>query len=57
VDTVLVAGRVVKSGGALVDVDLPGLGARLVRSRDRIAAAAGIRLDGSWRPGSQEGSL
>ncbi|MDX6371310.1 MAG: 5-methylthioadenosine/S-adenosylhomocysteine deaminase [Nocardioidaceae bacterium] len=57
VDTVLVAGRVVKSGGALLDVDLPGLGARLVRSRDRIAAAAGIRLDGSWRPGSQDGSL
>ncbi|KUN00196.1 hydrolase [Streptomyces yokosukanensis] len=50
VDTVLVAGRVVKRDGALVDVDLPRLRTRLRESRDRIAAAAGIPLDGTWRP-------
>ena len=50
VDTVLVAGRVVKRDGALVGVDLPALTARLIASRDRIAAAAGVPLDGSWRP-------
>lgn len=50
VDTVLVAGRVVKRNGVLVDVDLPTLTARLVASRDRVAAAAGIPLDGTWRP-------
>jgi 5-methylthioadenosine/S-adenosylhomocysteine deaminase len=49
VDTVLVAGRVVKRDGVLVDVDLPTLRSRLVESRDRIAAAAGIPLDGTWR--------
>jgi cytosine/adenosine deaminase-related metal-dependent hydrolase len=50
VDTVLVAGRVVKRDGALVDVDLQTLTARLIESRDRIASAAGIPLDGSWHP-------
>jgi 5-methylthioadenosine/S-adenosylhomocysteine deaminase len=50
VDTVLVAGRVVKRDGALVGVDLPALMARLVESRDRIAAAADVPLDGTWRP-------
>ncbi|MEV6112600.1 amidohydrolase family protein [Streptomyces sp. NPDC052109] len=50
VDTVLVAGRVVKRDGVLVDVDLPALRTRLLESRDRIAAAAGIPLDGTWRP-------
>ncbi|MDT7623588.1 MAG: 5-methylthioadenosine/S-adenosylhomocysteine deaminase, partial [Pseudonocardiales bacterium] len=50
VDTVLVAGRVVKRGGALVGVDLPALRARLLDSRNRIAAAAGIPLDGTWLP-------
>ena len=50
VDTVLVAGRVVKRYGALVGVDLPALRARLLASRDRIAAGAGIALDGTWRP-------
>ena len=50
VDTVLAAGRVVKRDGSLVDVDLPTLKARLLESRNRIAAAAGIPLDGSWRP-------
>ena len=50
VDTVLVAGRVVKRGGTLLGVDLPGLRSKLLASRNRIAAAAGIPLDGSWRP-------
>lgn len=50
VDTVLVAGRVVKRDGRLVGVDLPALQARLLASRRRIAAAAGIPLDGTWRP-------
>jgi 5-methylthioadenosine/S-adenosylhomocysteine deaminase len=50
VDTVLVAGRVVKRAGALVGVDLPALQARLLDSRNRIATAAGIPLDGTWRP-------
>jgi hypothetical protein len=53
VDTVLVAGRAVKRDGVLLDVDLPALRARLTESRDRIAAAAGVRLDGSWRPAAQ----
>jgi 5-methylthioadenosine/S-adenosylhomocysteine deaminase len=50
VDTVLVAGRVVKRGGRLLDVDMPTLRSRLVESRDRIAAAAGVPLDGTWHP-------
>ncbi|MFI6097722.1 amidohydrolase family protein [Lentzea sp. NPDC051213] len=54
VDTVLVAGRVVKRDGALVGVDVPALKARLLASRDRIAAAAGVGLDGTWRPTASE---
>ncbi|MET8982780.1 amidohydrolase family protein [Streptomyces sp. NPDC004539] len=50
VDTVLVSGRVVKRDGVLVDVDLAALRTRLLASRERIAAAAGIPLDGTWRP-------
>ncbi|QUQ65774.1 amidohydrolase family protein [Kutzneria sp. CA-103260] len=50
VDTVLVAGRVVKRDGVLIGVDLPALRARLLASRNRIAAAAGIPVDGTWRP-------
>jgi 5-methylthioadenosine/S-adenosylhomocysteine deaminase len=50
VDTVLVAGRVVKRAGALVDVNLPALRTLLLESRNRVAAAAGIPLDGTWRP-------
>ncbi|MFC8663532.1 amidohydrolase family protein [Streptomyces sp. NPDC057199] len=50
VDTVLVAGRVVKRDGVLVGVDLPALRTRLLESRNRVAAAAGVPLDGTWRP-------
>jgi cytosine/adenosine deaminase-related metal-dependent hydrolase len=56
VDTVLVAGRVVKRDGKLVGLDLPALNARLVDSRDRIAAAAGVKLDGTWRPRTESES-
>ncbi|MFI8515603.1 amidohydrolase family protein [Streptomyces sp. NPDC085460] len=50
VDTVLVAGRIVKRNGALVDVDLTPLMNRLLESRDRVAAAADVPLDGTWNP-------
>ncbi|WP_410614614.1 amidohydrolase family protein [Amycolatopsis sp. lyj-109] len=50
VDSVFVAGKAVKRHGRLLGVDLPALRARLLESRDRIAAAAGIAVDGSWRP-------
>ena len=50
VDTVLVRGVVVKRDGHLTGVDLPALRTRLLESRDRIAAGAGVPLDGTWRP-------
>jgi cytosine/adenosine deaminase-related metal-dependent hydrolase len=50
VDSVFVAGRPVKRDGKLLGVDVAALRARLLESRDRIAAAAGITLDGSWTP-------
>ncbi|MET8854535.1 amidohydrolase family protein [Amycolatopsis sp. NPDC004625] len=46
VDSVWVAGKAVKRDGRLLDVDLPPLRARLLESRARIAAAAGV----SWVP-------
>ena len=36
VDTVLVAGRIVKRGGRMLGVDLPRLRARLIAARDRV---------------------
>jgi 5-methylthioadenosine/S-adenosylhomocysteine deaminase len=58
VDTVLVAGQVVKEKGELVGIDLAALRARAVDSRDAVLSAANaalapeerIRTDGSWRP-------
>ncbi|MFE4862600.1 amidohydrolase family protein [Streptomyces sp. NPDC056670] len=50
VDTVLAAGQVVKRDGALVGVDLPALRQRLLASRDRIAEAVAVALDGTWDP-------
>ncbi|MEU7859163.1 amidohydrolase family protein [Nonomuraea sp. NPDC049141] len=50
VDSVFVAGRAVKRHGRLLGVDLAALRGRLLESRDRIAAAAGIAVDGSWTP-------
>ncbi|MFC5830597.1 hypothetical protein [Nonomuraea insulae] len=40
----------VKRDGRLLGVDLAALRARLLESRDRIAATAGIASDGSWTP-------
>jgi cytosine/adenosine deaminase-related metal-dependent hydrolase len=48
VDSVFVAGQAVKRDGRLLGVDLPALRARVLESRDRIAAAAGVAVDGSW---------
>jgi 5-methylthioadenosine/S-adenosylhomocysteine deaminase len=48
VDTVLVAGDVVKRSGRLVGVDLDEARAAAARSRARIAGLAGIPLDGTW---------
>ncbi|VVJ24966.1 Uncharacterised protein [Amycolatopsis camponoti] len=50
VDSVFVAGRAVKRDGKLLGVDLPALRVRLLESRDRIAGAAGVAVDGSWTP-------
>ncbi|MEV4314920.1 amidohydrolase family protein [Actinocrispum sp. NPDC049592] len=50
VDSVFVAGKAVKRDGRLLGVDLPALRAQVLASRDRIAAAAGIAIDGSWAP-------
>ncbi|WP_240529337.1 amidohydrolase family protein [Streptomyces antioxidans] len=50
VDSVFVAGRAVKRDGRLLGVNLPALRARLLESRERIAAAAGVAVDGSWTP-------
>lgn len=50
VETVLVAGRVVKRGGKLVGVDLPGLRRRVEAAVDGLFARAGAPRDGSWLP-------
>jgi 5-methylthioadenosine/S-adenosylhomocysteine deaminase len=55
VDSVFVGGKAVKRDGRLLGVDLPALRARVLESRDRIAAAAGIAVDGSWTPQHNEG--
>ena len=44
VDSVFVGGRAVKRDGRLLGVDLPKLRDRVLESRDRIAAAAGLVL-------------
>ena len=43
VDTVLIAGKLVKRGGALVGVDLPGIRRRVEASREAVLARAGVR--------------
>lgn len=45
VDTVLIAGTVVKRGGRLVGVDLPKLRQAVEASRDAVMARAGYKLD------------
>jgi 5-methylthioadenosine/S-adenosylhomocysteine deaminase len=53
VDSVFVAGKAVKRDGRLLGVDLPALRTRLLDSRARIAAAAGVPIDGSWVPSAR----
>ncbi len=50
VETVLVAGRVVKRGGRLVGVDLPALRRRTETAVSALFARAGAARDGSWLP-------
>ncbi|MFC0543010.1 amidohydrolase family protein [Kutzneria chonburiensis] len=50
VDTVLVAGKVVKRHGRMVRDDIEPIILSLRGTRNRIAEAAGIPLDGTWRP-------
>jgi cytosine/adenosine deaminase-related metal-dependent hydrolase len=45
VETVIVAGRIRKWKGRLLDADLPRLRRRLEASRDRLFAAAGVPQD------------
>ena len=50
VDTVLVAGRVVKRHGALVGVDMAGLRRQTEAAVSALFARAGAPRDGSWLP-------
>jgi 5-methylthioadenosine/S-adenosylhomocysteine deaminase len=53
VDTVLVAGRIVKRGGHLVDVDVARVRRLANQSRDRLVAGVpGARIGGEWVPGT-----
>jgi cytosine/adenosine deaminase-related metal-dependent hydrolase len=54
VDTVLVAGEVVKRRGALVGVDVARVRALAETARDHVVAAAGIPVDTNWIPGSYQ---
>jgi 5-methylthioadenosine/S-adenosylhomocysteine deaminase len=45
VDTVMVAGRLRKSGGKLLDIDVEKLGAEVLASRDYLLEASGYRAD------------
>ena len=50
VDTVFVAGKVMKRNGKLIGVDLKALRARVEQARDDLFARAGVPTDGSWLP-------
>ena len=50
VDTVFVAGKVMKRHGKLIGVDLKALRARVEQARDDLFARAGVPTDGSWLP-------
>ncbi|MTD54344.1 amidohydrolase family protein [Amycolatopsis pithecellobii] len=62
VDTVLVRGEIVKENGTLAGIDLPRLRERAAASRDAVVdavnaarpAADRIRLDGTWRPSTED---
>jgi len=50
VDTVFVAGKIMKRGGKLVGVDLVALRDQVERARDDLFDRAGVPTDGSWLP-------
>jgi len=50
VDTVLVAGQILKRGKRLLGVDLPLLRTRVDAARDELFRRAGVPRDGSWLP-------
>jgi cytosine/adenosine deaminase-related metal-dependent hydrolase len=50
VDTVMVAGRIVKRDKRLLGVDLPRLRARIDAARDDLFRRANVPADGSWLP-------
>jgi cytosine/adenosine deaminase-related metal-dependent hydrolase len=50
VDSVFVAGRAVKRGGQLLNVDLAALRRRVDAARDALFARAGVPTDGTWLP-------
>jgi 5-methylthioadenosine/S-adenosylhomocysteine deaminase len=50
VDTVFVAGRILKRHGRLIGVDLPKLRAQAAASRDHLMQLAGVDNPGEWRP-------
>jgi 5-methylthioadenosine/S-adenosylhomocysteine deaminase len=50
VDTVIVAGRIVKRDKRLLGVDLPRMRARVDAARDVLFRRANVRPDGSWLP-------
>jgi 5-methylthioadenosine/S-adenosylhomocysteine deaminase len=50
VDTVIVAGRIVKRDKRLLGVDLPRMRARVDAARDVLFRRTNVRPDGSWLP-------
>jgi cytosine/adenosine deaminase-related metal-dependent hydrolase len=52
VDTVFVAGRMVKRHGKLLEVDVGALRTRTEAAAEALFARAGAKRDGSWLPGS-----
>ncbi len=50
IDTVFVAGRIMKRHGKLVHVDVPALRSRMEASCDALFARAGVPRDGTWLP-------
>jgi cytosine/adenosine deaminase-related metal-dependent hydrolase len=50
IDTVIVAGRIVKRDKSLLGVDLQGLRTRVDATRDALFRRANVSSDGSWLP-------
>jgi 5-methylthioadenosine/S-adenosylhomocysteine deaminase len=59
VDTVIVAGKVMKRNGKLVGVDFPAFRKRVDAARDGLFERAGAPTDGSWivKPYQEEKNL